>query len=345
MLNKTTKALITVSLSASLLVGCSDKEEKVTTTTTTQEKSSQTKQKEQPPEQKSILKETENITNLGGGFPKFDKEISGHVTSVKNGYVYDMFTVLKNNEGEVYVSILDVKKNKWIVENKLLRKYEMNESLVAMENPKPRTRVGVKGTGYELEIVDEAKKAVTKKVVFLNEKGEEKEVEGAGFVRTSKGDAAYTSTDNSLKLTFENGKTQEFKMDTKVEFSNIEDYVDVENMVAIEQREINSVFLYDLKKGKKMYDKDGQELKGTKIHKGKYTLFNNSLIDIVPDSNSNKFVYLDYMFESKNLPVEEFITVKGRGPFLPSKDKLVQLRTIEYEGKDSLQYLEYKKSK
>lgn len=335
--------LITISLS-SLLAGCSDKEEKVTTTT--QEKSSQSQQKEQQPsKQKSILQETENITNLGEGFPKFDKEYSSHETSVKNGYVYDMFTVLKNNEGEVYVSILDVKKNKWIVENKLLRKFEMNESLVAMKDPKPRTRVGVKGTGYELEIVDEAKKAVIKKVVFLNEKGEEKEVEGDGFVRTSKGDAAYTSTDTSLKLTFENGKTQEFKMNTKVEFPEIEDYIDLKNGVAMVQEEINSVTLYDLKKGKKMYDKNGQELKGTKVHKGKYTLFNDSVIDIVPDSNSNKFVYLDYMFESKNLPVEEFITVKGRGPFLPSKDKLVQLRTIEYEGKDSLQYLEYKKSK
>ncbi|HGP3677525.1 TPA: hypothetical protein ACLIVI_005455 [Bacillus pacificus] len=335
-MKKIVKGLITVSLSTTLLAGCGGNDEK-TTTTNTQEKSSQTQQKKQPLEQKSILKETENITNLGGGLPKFDKESKHYVTSVKDGYVYNIFTTHKDDVGEVYVSILDVKKNKWIVENKFLRKYTTNASMLGQ---KPGESVTSKGTGYEFKTMEG-----TNKVVFVNEKGEEKEVEGDGFVRTSKGDAAYTSSESSLKLTFENGKTQEFKMNTKVEFPEIEDYIDLENGVAMAQGKINSVALYDLKKGKKMYDKNGQELKGTKVHTGKYTLFNDSLIDIVPDSNSNKFVYLDYMFESKNLPAEEFITVKGRGPFLPSKDKLVQLRTIEYEGKDSLQYLEYKKSK
>ncbi|MEB9505258.1 hypothetical protein P4J13_15065 [Bacillus anthracis] len=108
-MKKITAGLITISL-AGVLVGCSDKEEKVTTTTT-QEKSSQTKQKEQEqPVQKSVLKETENITNVGGGIPLLDGKVHRGTTSVKNGYLYHMFRVGDYGSSKLYVSIADLKK-------------------------------------------------------------------------------------------------------------------------------------------------------------------------------------------------------------------------------------------
>ncbi|GAB6742412.1 hypothetical protein bcgnr5412_55350 [Bacillus cereus] len=330
-MKKITTGLITISL-VGVLVGCNDKEEKVTTTTK-QEKSSQTKQKEQQPEQKSILKETENITNVAGGIPLLDGKVHRGTTSVKDGYLYHMFTIEDHGEAELYVSIADLKKNKWVVENRKLRKF--NNGLQSDSES-----VGEHGTAFSV-----ISKQIGQKVMFLNEKGEVKEVEGYGFVRTSKGDAAYTPTDTSLKLTFENGKTQEFKMDKKVEFTNIEDYIDLDKNIAMEHGKINSVVLYDLKKGKERFDENGQKLKGTEVTKSKYTMFDDYIINVTKSKNSDRFVYLDYKFEGKQLPAEDFITVEGMGTFYPSKDKLVQVRHIEYEGKDSIQYIEYKKAK
>ncbi|BCC15137.1 hypothetical protein [Bacillus cereus] len=335
-MKKITKRLITISLSTGLLVGCSDKEEKVTTTTTTtQEKSSQTQQKEQkPPQQKSVLKETENITNVGGGIPLLDGKVHRGTTSVKNGYLYHMFKVGDRGSSKLYVSIADLKKNKWVVENKELRSY--HDGL-----QEDSEGVGTHGTAFSV-----ISKQVGQKVMFLNEKGEVKEVEGYGFVRTSKGDAAYTATDTSLKLTFENGKTQEFKMDTKVEFTNNSDYIDLDKNVAMEHGKIRSVTLYDLKKGKEMFDEKGQKLKGTEVTTGsKYTMFDDYIISVNSETNSDRLIYLDYMFNTKKLPAEDFITVKGSSEYLPFKDKLVQVRDIEYEGKNSIQYIEYKKAK
>lgn len=339
MLNKTTKALITVSLSASLLVGCSDKEEKVTTTSNTQEKSSQTKPKDQqPPQQKSVLKETENITNLGGEpIPELSLEegknsARDNVTSVKNGYVYHMFAVggAHGNPAKIYVSIADVKKNKWIVKNKMIHQFTVS-------------------TGSDGEIVEthgtafsSRKKTGENKVVFLNEKGELKEVEGKSFIRTSKGDAAYTSTDTSLKLTFENGKTQEIPMNQELQFSQLGDYIDLDNEIAIKTGR-GDFEIFDLKKGKQIFDDQGQKLKVSQT--GDYTMFKDHIISVSKDTNSDKFSYLDTKLKDKNLSVDSFITVKGTGTFYPSKDKLVQIRHIEYEGKKAIQYIEYKESK
>lgn len=333
-MKKITTGLLTISL-AGVLVGCSDKEEKVTTTTNTQEKTSQTQKKEQQQSvQKSILKETENISNVGGGIPPLDGKVHGGTTSVKDGYLYHMFKVGDRGSSKLYVSIANLKKNKWIVENKELRSYHdgMQEDTES---------VGLHGTAFSV-----ISKQIGQKVMFLNEKGEVKEVEGYGFVRTSKGDAAYTPTDTSLKLTFENGKTQEFKMDKKVEFTNTDDYINLDSMVAMEHGSIRSVTLYDLKKGKEMFDETGQKLKGTKATTGsKYTMFDDYIISVTKSKNSDRFVYLDYKFEDKKLPAEDFITVEGMGTFYPGKNQLIQVRHIEYEGKDSIQYIEYKKAK
>ncbi|MCC2485082.1 hypothetical protein LKM01_25145 [Bacillus pacificus] len=332
-MKKIATGLITISL-IGVLAGCSDKEEKVNTTTNTQEKSSQSQQKEQQPVKQATLKESENITNVGGGIPLLDGKVHRGTTSVKDGYLYHMFKVGDRGSSKLYVSIADLKKNKWIVENKELRSYHdgMQEDTES---------VGTHGTAFSV-----ISKQIGQKVMFLNEKGEVKEVEGYGFVRTSRGDAAYTSTDNSLKLTFENGKTQEFKMDTKVEFTSNSDYIDLDKNVAMEHGKIRSVTLYDLKKGKEMFDEKGQKLKGTEVTTGsKYTMFDDYIISVNSETNSDRLIYLDYMFKDKKLPAEDFITVKGSSEYLPFKDKLVQVRDIEYEGKNSIQYIEYKKAK
>ncbi|GAB6552051.1 hypothetical protein bcgnr5378_04930 [Bacillus cereus] len=332
--SKATKSFIAISLSTSLLVACSSKEE--TTNTTTKENTNQSQQQDQPKTvKKATLKEAENITNLGGepvpelSYEEGKNSIDKRSNSVKNGHVFSMYIA----NGSVYVSIADVKTNKWITKNKEI--YKTDKTGINSEHIDKTY-----GTGF-----------VTTKgnVVIVNEKGEIKEIkekiepgQGYGFVRTSNGDAAYIASESSLKLMFENGEKQEIPMQTELQFIHPSDYIDLDKNIAIETGS-GDFELFDLKKGKQIFDDNGQKLNVSQT--GDYTIFKEHIVSIKSESNSNTFAYLDYKLNDKKLPAENFITVKGTGTFFPAKDKLVQIRNIEYEGKKSLQYIEYKEAK
>ena len=331
MLNRKAKALITISLSAILLVACSDKEEKVTTTT--QEKSSQTKQKEQPPVTKEVLKQVKNLKQVGGE-PVAPKYASNNTTSqvnVRDGYVYYMYS----DSEKTFVSIADVKKDKWVVKDKLIHQPGASAAIYG-------TAFMVADTMYFIDEKGEVKKQVQLPKVSMHLMSDDK----TGYIRTSKGDAAYVTTKDMLKLFFEDGTEKEIPMTDYFSKSSMGDFIDLDKNIV----HINDTLyytMYDLKKGKWVYDENGKQVKNEKTRSDTVIPFQDYIVKVYGESDQNRFVYLDKKFNPKKAPEQDFpiVDYKGLGHFMVEKDKIVYVHMVKFEGKDSVQYMEYKETK
>ncbi|GAB6427999.1 hypothetical protein bcgnr5372_38560 [Bacillus luti] len=329
---KAVKALITISLSTSLLVACSDKEEKVTTTTS-QNKSSQTQQKEQPPVQKEVLKQVKNLKHVGGESveSKFANNDTTSQVAARNGYVYYMYS----DTEKTYVSIADTKKDKWVVKDKLVHQPGADAAIYG-------TAFMVENTMYFIDEKGEVKKQVKLPKVNTGLMSDEKE----GFIRTNKGDAAYVTTKDMLKLFFEDGTEKEIPMTDYFSTSSMGDFIDLDKNKAY----INDdryYTMYDLKKGKWVYDENGKQVKNEKNNSDTVIPFHDYIVKVYGENNQNRFVYLDEKFKPKQIPEQDFdiVDYKGLGHFIVEKDTLVYVHMVEFEGKKSVQYMEFKESK
>lgn len=330
-MRKIVKGLITVSLSTLLMTGCSDKEEKVTTTT--QEKTSQTKQKEQPPVPKEVLKQVKNLKQVGGE-PVAPKHANNKTTSqvnARDGYVYYMYS----DTEKTFVSIADTKKDKWVVKDKLIHQPGADAAIYG-------TAFMVENTMFFIDEKGEVKKQVKLPKVTMSLTSDEK----VGYIRTSKGDAAYVTTKDMLKLYLEDGTEKEFPMKDYFSGSSMGDFIDLDKNIV----HINDTLYYttyDLKKGKWVYDENGKQVKNEKTRSDTVIPFQDYIVKVYGESDQNRFVYLDKKFSPKQAPEQDFpiVDYKGLGHFLVEKDKIVYVHMVEFEGEKSVQYMEFKETK
>ncbi|WP_242295620.1 hypothetical protein [Bacillus cereus group sp. BfR-BA-01516] len=331
-MKKITKGLITISLSTTLLVACSSNDEK--TTTTTQEKSSQSQQKEQQPVPQEVLKQVKNLKQVGSE-PVVSKEVERNSSSgvaARNGYVYYMYSDKK----QTFVSIADVKKDKWVIKDKVISQTDATPF----------------GTAF---LTDDS-------MVFIDEKGEIKKkvqvprvnrglmsYEDVGYIRTSKGDAAYSTTKDMFKLYFEDGTEKEFSMTDYFSIKTRNDFIDVDKNI-VYLNEGTDFTMYDLKKGKWVYDENGKQVKYGKTLSDIVIPFQDYMIRVNGGNGKDRFVYLDEKLKPKTvsgqqIPGQEFTVGDSHGQFLVEKDKLISVRSFKFEGEESVQYFEYKKAK
>ncbi|BCC62443.1 hypothetical protein bcgnr5378_62290 [Bacillus cereus] len=330
-MKKITKGLITVLLSTTLLVACSNDEK---TTTTTQEKSSQSQQKEQQSVPQEVLKQTKNLKQVGGE-SVVSKEVERNSSSgvaARAGYVYYMYSDKK----QTFVSIADTKKDKWVIKDKVIS----------------QTDSVPYGTAFFAE----------DKMFFIDEKGEiKKQVqlpkvsthlmssEDTGYVRTSKGDAAFLTTKDMFKLYYEDGTEKEFPMTDYFSIKSRNDFIDVDKNI-VYLNEGTDFTMYDLKKGKWVYDENGKQVKYGKTLSDIVIPFQDYMIRINGGNGKDRFVYLDEKLKPKTvsgqqIPGQEFTVGDSHGQFLVEKDKLISVRSFKFEGEESVQYFEYKKAK
>ncbi|PEU74804.1 hypothetical protein CN386_20475 [Bacillus cereus] len=332
MLKRKAKALITISLSTILLVACSDKEVKVTTTT--QEKSSQTKQKEQPPVPKEVFKQVKNLKQVGGE-SVVSKEVAGNNTSAvaaRNGYVYYMYSYKK----QTFISIADVKKDKWVLKDKVIHQTDATPY---------GTAFFAEDTMFFIDEKGEIKKQVQLPKVSRSLMSDDK----TGYIRTSKGGAAYSTTKDMFKLFFEDGTEKEFPMTDYFSTSSMNDFIDLDKNIVYLNDGVDFT-MYNLKKGKWVYDGNGKQVKHEKTITDIIVPFQDYMIKVYGGNGQDRLVYLDEKFKPKRsngqqVPGQEFTVGDSRGQFLVEKDKLISVRVINFEGEKSVQYMEYKEVK
>lgn len=332
-MRKIVKGLITISLSTSLLAGCGGNDEK-TTTTTTQEKTSQTKQKEQPSVPPEVLKQVKNLKQVGGG-PVVSKEVAKDSSSgvaARNGYVYYMYSYKK----QTFVSIADVKKDKWVIKDKVIAQTDATPYGTAFMADNTMSFINEKG---------EVKKQVQLPKVTMGLMSDDK----VGYIRTSKGDAAYVTTKDMFKLYFEDGTEKEFPMTDYFSTNSTNDFIDLDKNI-VYLNDGTDFIMYNLKKGKWVYDENGKQVKHEKTLGDIFIPFQDYMIRVNGGNGKDRFIYLDEKFKPKRvsgqqIPGQEFAVGDSHGQFLVEKDKLISIRVINFEGEESVQYMEYKETK